>query len=159
MRFATLDNYDGLVWGAADRAMDGTPFQQVGSRIAPRITGERATATVTVPDAGYEGVWLPVAGSATGVRFDGARRDDLADALWLNTATETAVVPAALRAGDTYSFDTVLDKNWSTTLPKENRSAAAGRSPRTRASSTPRLDAWSGQAGARGRSSSRSPRR
>jgi len=147
VRFATLDNYDGLVWGAADRAMDGTPFQQVGSRIAPRISGDRVTATVTVPDGGYEGVWLPVAGSATGVRFDGARGNDLADALWLNTATETAVVPASLQPGDTYTFDAVLDKNWSTTLPKELPVKSGGQVAEDTSFLDAKLDAWSGQAG------------
>ena len=147
VRFATLDNYDGLVWGAADRAMDGTPFQQVGSRIAPRISGDRVTATVTVPDGGYEGVWLPVAGSATGVRFDGARGDELADALWLNTATETAVVPASLQPGDSYTFEAVLDKNWSTTLPKELPVKSGGQVAEDTSFLDAKLDAWSGQAG------------
>ncbi|WP_404386210.1 transglutaminase-like domain-containing protein [Knoellia locipacati] len=147
LRFATLDNYDGLVWGAADRAMDGTPFQQVGSRIAPRVTGDKVTARVTVPEGGYEGAWLPVAGSATGVRFDGARGDDLAEALWLNTATETAVVPALVRPGDTYSFDAVLTRSWSTTLPKELPVESGGQVAEDTSFLDARLDAWSGQAG------------
>ena len=147
VRFATLDHYDGLVWGAADRALDGTPFQQVGSRIAPRVPGDSVTATVTVPDGGYEGAWLPVAGSTTGVRFEGARADELADALWLNTATETAVVPAQLQPGDTYSFDAVLARDWSTTLPKELDVRSGGQVAEDTSFLDARLDAWSGQAG------------
>ncbi len=148
LRFATLDSYDGLVWGAADRASDGTPFQQVGSRIAPRTTGEDITATVTVPDGGYDGVWLPMAGSTTGVHFTGARSNELADALWLNTSTETAVVPAALEPGDTYSFDAVLDATtWSATLPKQLDVASGGQISQDTSFLDAKLDAWTGQAG------------
>lgn len=147
VRFATLDNYDGLVWGAADRAMDGTPFQQVGSRIAPRATGETVTATVTIPEGGYTGAWLPMAGSTTGVRFEGLRGDDLADALWLNTATETAVVPALVQPGDSYSFDAVVDaKNWSAKLPAELDVASGGQIGEDTSFLDAKLDAWTGQA-------------
>ena len=147
LRFATLDSYDGLVWGAADRAMDGTPFQQVGSRIAPRIPGDPVTATVTVPEGGYEGAWLPVAGSATGVRFEGARGDDLADALWLNTATETAVVPALVQPGDTYSFDTVLAENVLDDAAQGPGVESGGQLAEDTSFLDAKLDAWSGQAG------------
>jgi hypothetical protein len=147
VRFATLDSYDGLVWGAADRASDGTPFQQVGSRIAPRTTGTSATATVTVPEGGYSGAWLPLAGSTTGVRFDGARGDELADALWLNTATETAVVPAIVQPGDSYAFDTVLGDDFSTKLPAELDVASGGQLAEDTSFVDAKLDAWSGQAG------------
>jgi hypothetical protein len=147
VRFATLDSYDGLVWGAADRATDGTPFQQVGSRIAPRTQGRTVTATVTVPDGGYEGAWLPLAGSTTGVRFEGARGDALADALWLNTATETAVVPALVQPGDSYTFETVLGDDVSTTLPAELDVAGGGQLAEDTSFLDARLDAWSGQAG------------
>lgn len=147
VRFATLDNYDGLVWGAADRAADGTPFQQVGSRIAARATGTKVEATVTVPEGGYSGAWLPVAGSATGVHFTGARRNDLADALWLNTSTETAVVPALVQPGDSYTFDAVLDtKNWSTKLPAELDVASGGQVAEDTSFLDAKLDAWTGQA-------------
>lgn len=147
LRFATLDRYDGLVWGAADRAMDGTPFQQVGSRIAPRVAGERVTATVTVPDGGYVGAWLPVAGSTTGVSFDGPRGDDLAEALWLNTATETAVVPALLQPGDTYTFETILTEDVSTKLPEDLSVASGGQVAEDTSFLDAKLDAWSGRAG------------
>ena len=54
-------------------------------------------------------------------------RDELADALWLNTATETAVVPATVRPGDSYSFDTVLgdDVHLCLTRPGLTRPATA----------------------------------
>ncbi|PRY58765.1 transglutaminase superfamily protein [Knoellia remsis] len=145
VRFATLDSYDGLVWGAADRAMDGTPFQQVGSRIAPRATGESATVTVTVPEGGYDGVWLPLAGSTTGISFTGARSDDLADALWLNTATETAAVPASIGPGDSYTFDTVLTGEYSTKLPAELDVASGGQISQDTSFLDSKLDAWTGQ--------------
>ena len=48
VRFATLDYYDGSVWGAGSRAgVDspdpGTAFQQVGERVSARGEGKPAT--------------------------------------------------------------------------------------------------------------------
>lgn len=108
VRFATLDHYDGLVWGAADRSADGVPFQQVGSRIAASREGRSVDVEVTVPDGGYRGNWLPTVGDPTRVQFSGPGPTSLADALWLNTDTETAVVFAGLLGGETYSMTAVL---------------------------------------------------
>ena len=74
VRFATLDAYDGLVWGAADRSSDGVPFQQVGSRISAVGDGDPVTVTVDVVEGGYAGHWLPTVGSPTAVEFDRAAR-------------------------------------------------------------------------------------
>ena len=109
LRFATLDSYDGSVWGASDRANTGTAtagasFQQVGESVSTRGPGRRTTVKVTVPEGGYGDVWLPTAGTVTGVRFGGRREDDLASRLWLNIDTNTALVPARLEAGDSYTF-------------------------------------------------------
>ncbi len=120
VRFATLDRYDGLVWGAADRTADGTPFQQVGSRIAPTgAEGREVDVDVTVPDGGYRSVWLPTVGDPTRIQFEGPRATDLADALWLNTATDTAVVPAGLLGGDSYRMTALVPRTPATTLPED----------------------------------------
>ena len=94
LRFATLDAYDGAVWGASDRAnngtqVPGTAFQQVGPRVAARGQGQPVRVRVTVPEGGYRDVWLPTAGTVTGVAFDGGRADQLASRLWLNVDTST----------------------------------------------------------------------
>ncbi len=72
LRFATLDAYDGAVWGASNRANNGTrvagaAFQQVGSRVATRGEGRPVQVRVTVPEDGYRDVWLPTAGTVTGI--------------------------------------------------------------------------------------------
>jgi hypothetical protein len=113
LRFATLDAYDGAVWGASNRANNGSQvpgaaFQQVGSRVAIRSEGRTVTATVTVPEDGYRDVWLPTAGTVTGVAFAGGRADQLASRLWLNVDTNTAIVPDRLAPGDTYTLSALL---------------------------------------------------
>ena len=113
LRFATLDAYDGAVWGASNRANNGTrvagaAFQQVGSRVATRGEGRPVQVRVTVPEDGYRDVWLPTAGTVTGIAFDGSRADQLASRLWLNVDTNTAIVPDRLAAGDSYTMEARL---------------------------------------------------
>ena len=122
LRFATLDAYDGSVWGASNRANNGSQvpgaaFQQVGSRVAAAGEGRRVTARVTVPQDGYRDVWLPTAGTVTGVSFDGRRADQLASRLWLNVDTSTAVVPDRVGPGDSYTLTALLPETPSR-LPK-----------------------------------------
>ena len=60
VRFAALDSYDNLVWGAGnaasrgegDDAAAGSSFRKVGSHIASEGAGLEVTATVTVPAGG-----------------------------------------------------------------------------------------------------------
>jgi hypothetical protein len=105
LRFATLTSYDGSVWGAAQPELLGDPgagFRRVGSHIANRAPGEEVTATVTVPQDGYSGVWVPTAGAVTGIDFTGPRADTLADQLRFNTDTGTGVLPDELQPGSSY---------------------------------------------------------
>ncbi len=109
LRFATLDSYDGAVWGASERAnsgsvVPGAAFQQVGERVSTKGPGRKVDVRVSVPEGGYGDVWLPTAGTVTGVKFDGRRADTLASRLWLNIDTNTALVPDRLEAGDSYAF-------------------------------------------------------
>ena len=113
LRFATLDDYDGSVWGASNRAQNGTQtpgaaFQQVGTRIAPHGTGTPTTVEVSVPQGGYDGVWLPTVGNVTGVTYSGPGARALTERTWLNIDTSTAIVPARLRAGDRYTLSTLF---------------------------------------------------
>lgn len=146
VRIATLDRYDGLVWGAADRSTDGVPFQQVGSRIAATGDGDPVEVTVTVPDGGYRGVWLPTVGSPTSVQFSGPRADELADALWLNTSTDTAVVPAGLLGGESYRMGALVPPAPARELPEE-LDVASGASAGVDADFLDaRIDAWTRRA-------------
>ncbi|MGG5258992.1 transglutaminaseTgpA domain-containing protein [Phycicoccus avicenniae] len=146
VRFATLDRYDGLVWGAADRSADGVPFQQVGSRIAAAEDGRRVDVEVTVPDGGYAGNWLPTVGDPTRIEFTGPRAEDLASALWLNTETDTAVVPAGLLGGETYSMTAVLPPRPATSLPEELDVAAGASTGVDTDFLDSRIDAWTSRA-------------
>ena len=114
LRFATLDYYDGGVWGAGSRAGHGLASTRArrssrsGSGSARRGDGKPATLQVTIPEGGYSDVWLPTVGQVTGVKFAGARADQLASRLWLNTDTSTAIVPDRLSAGDRYTMHVLL---------------------------------------------------
>jgi hypothetical protein len=113
LRFATLDYYDGSVWGAGSRAgvdsaRPGTAFQQVGEQVSARGDGTPATLQVTIPEGGYSDVWLPTVGQVTGVKFAGARADQLASRLWLNVDTSTAIVPDRVAPGDRYTMKVLL---------------------------------------------------
>ncbi|TQM55151.1 transglutaminase domain-containing protein [Humibacillus xanthopallidus] len=111
VRFAALDSYDNLVWGAGNQASRGegadaaagSSFRKVGSHIASEGAGQEVTATVTVPAGGYRDVWLPTFGTVTGLDFAGSRGDVLADELRFNVDTDTGVLPTRLAGGDAYT--------------------------------------------------------
>jgi hypothetical protein len=111
LRFAALDEYDGVVWGAGNDSTFGGPvdgtFQRVSSEISNPATGPAATVTVEL-ESGYSGVWLPTVGALTGLDFQGERGPASAETFRYNLATSTGVVPTGLRPGDRYTFDAVL---------------------------------------------------
>ncbi|WP_052336851.1 transglutaminase-like domain-containing protein [Nocardioides alkalitolerans] len=113
VRFAALDSYDGVVWGAANEAV-GSPaglarasFQRVSSTIDNPVDGERVDVEVELGE-GYDGVWLPTLGALQGLEFDGERGRTTADSFRYNLATSTGVVPTGLQPGDRYSLEAVL---------------------------------------------------
>ncbi|MFC8502936.1 transglutaminaseTgpA domain-containing protein [Pedococcus sp. NPDC057267] len=150
LRFATLDSYDGSVWGAASRAntgsvVPGASFQQVGRTVAAQGPGRPTTVTVTVPDGGYSDVWLPTAGTVTGFRFTGARQEALASQLWLNVDTDTALVPARLEPGDTYTFTAYVPAT-ATRMPQSLATSTGSLTESTDTSFLDaKLDAWTGE--------------
>ena len=111
IRFAALDQYDGVVWGASNDSTFGGPvegtFQRVSSEISNPATGPASTVTVEL-ESGYSGVWLPTVGALTGLDFQGERGPAETETFRYNLATSTGIVPAGLRSGDRYTFDTVL---------------------------------------------------
>ncbi|MGN0063433.1 MAG: DUF3488 and transglutaminase-like domain-containing protein [Nocardioides sp.] len=108
-RFAAMDQYDGMVWGASDDPLPGEggdSFQRVSSTIDNPAEGEEISATVTVGE-GYHGVWLPTAGSLQSMEFRFGDPASKRDSFRYNLATSTAVVPSGINPGDTYSFTAV----------------------------------------------------
>jgi transglutaminase-like putative cysteine protease len=101
VRIASLDDYDGLVWGASNGvANDG--FQRVGAVISPP-SGPPVTVRVHIT-AAYAAqpdlsAWVPVSGTL--VSLDVGPQ---ASTLHVNRAAEDAIVTGRLRAGDTYTF-------------------------------------------------------
>ncbi|MDF2145125.1 DUF3488 and transglutaminase-like domain-containing protein [Knoellia sp. p5-6-4] len=153
LRFATLDAYDGTVWGAGERASEnsadpGTAFQQVGSRVAARGGGKPATVQVTVPEGGYTDVWLPTIGQVTGVQFGGTRRELLSSRLWLNIDTSTAIVPDRLRAGDRYAMQVLLPTQVAADKLPDNLTPASGDLVQNQELGflDTRIDGWTGNA-------------
>ncbi|GAA5112543.1 transglutaminase domain-containing protein [Alloalcanivorax gelatiniphagus] len=109
VRFATMDRYDGMVWGATDDALPGAAddsFQRVSSTIDNPVDGTEVEATITLGE-GWNGVWLPTVGALRSMRFDTADARAKAEVFRYNLATSTAVVPTGLQEGDTYSFTAV----------------------------------------------------
>ncbi|HEX6359207.1 transglutaminaseTgpA domain-containing protein [Actinophytocola sp.] len=116
VRIATLDDYNGSVWGAADQPATAGPrnsFQRVGDRIPTAATGRAATLTFTVSPAYATATdvsaWLPTAGVATSVAFTGPASAGHTENLRYNLATSSGIVADRLRAGDTYTVDTILE--------------------------------------------------
>jgi len=101
VRFASLDAYDGVVWGAGNGS-----FQRVSSEIHNPVQGEEVEVTVHL-DEGYSGVWLPTVGALQSLRFTEGNTEAASESFRYNLATSTAVVPAGLREGDSYTFTAV----------------------------------------------------
>ena len=116
VRFAAMDRYDGMVWGASDNALPGPAddsFQRVSSTIdnpvadpAEGALGRETDVTVTLGE-GWSGVWLPTVGALQSMSFETADARSKAEVFRYNLATSTAVVPTGLQAGDRYSFTAI----------------------------------------------------
>ncbi len=107
VRIASLDDYDGLVWRAANGAA-GDQFQRVGTQISTPTGGE-VTVSVTIAPA-YAAqpdlsAWLPDAGTVVDVDLGHAAAGGT---LHFNRAGEDGIVTGRLRTGDRYTFATVL---------------------------------------------------
>jgi len=109
IRFATMDRYDGMVWGATDNALPeeaDDSFQRVSSTIDNPVEGEEVDVTVTLGE-GFSGVWLPTVGALESMEFETADARSKAEVFRYNLATSTGVVPTGLQPGDRYSFTAV----------------------------------------------------
>jgi len=103
IRLATMDSYDGHVWGITGSGAAGTgTFTRPGERL---VTESSATAArVQLRIEAYTGVWLPTIGASEDVDFTGSRAGDLRDSFYFNRTTDTGLVAATLRSGDGYQL-------------------------------------------------------
>lgn len=109
VRFAAMDRYDGMVWGATDDALPGPAddsFQRVSTTIDNPVEGEEVEASVTLGE-GWSGVWLPTVGALRSMDFQTGDARARAEVFRYNLATSTAVVPTGMQRGDRYSFTSV----------------------------------------------------
>jgi hypothetical protein len=113
VRIATLDDYDGSVWGASNGS-GSAAFQRVGSQVATAAPDTAlSTVSITIGQAyaaaADTDVWLPGAGTVSSIGFDGGDADRLSSSLRYNLATSSAIVPNGLHAGDTVVYQTAVD--------------------------------------------------
>ena len=106
LRLAVLTTYDGAVWAAGPDGGPADSFQRVGRTIAQDVSGRAVSFVVTV--SRYSDVWLPDAGTVTGVAFGGPGAAAHAGTFRYNLATGTGIVPDRLRDGDRYTVRAVL---------------------------------------------------
>jgi hypothetical protein len=110
LRLAVLDTFDGNVWGAGLAGSENVPadqsFQRVGTSIKAPIAGQNTHGSVEVQSG--SGVWLPVVGELTAVRFAGPHAETHTDGFRYNLGTASGVVPDGLNTGDTFSFSSVI---------------------------------------------------
>jgi hypothetical protein len=115
VRIATLDSYDGSVWGAGDVAgsvtdsspSDSDTFQKVGQVIENPQHGKHVTATVKILNDALS-VWVPTVGGLTGIDFQKPADKLATQSFRYNLATSTGIMPQSLQVGDTYTFNAVL---------------------------------------------------
>jgi hypothetical protein len=118
IRIATLDSYDGNVWGAGDVAgsagytapATADTYQKVGEVIDNPERGRPVQATVKILNNAL-GVWVPNAGGLTGITFANPTEQSASNEFRYNLATSTGVMPQSLQPGDTYTFEAVLPNN------------------------------------------------
>lgn len=107
LRLATMDYYDGVVWGVAGSAtgVNGSSgsFERVGTQIAERPVSGAVEVTVSIRN--YRDVWLPDAGQVAAVEFSGGRADELSQDLRFNRATGTGLMLQRLAEGDEYTLE------------------------------------------------------
>lgn len=118
LRLATLDSYDGTVFGVGAGSGSSGHFERVGDQL-PNAVGSATTtegaerdtddASVTVevlaPDgtSPYQDIWVPVPDGAEQLRVesdDADRQFTISENLHFNAATGTAAVPLRLQPGD-----------------------------------------------------------
>ena len=107
VRLAAMDAYSGTVYNvSAGGTGSSSAFVPVRPGMSPDAVGTEATVHVEIGE--LTGVWMPEVGAVTEIDFSGDRADVLRRAAHYNAATQTAVVTAPLREGDSYDLQVVV---------------------------------------------------
>ncbi len=110
IRLATLDQYDAQVYNVAGSkekdSASGAFLRTAGNVTLYDGSAHQRTATVTIGE--YGDVWMPTLGTRTNRinprTEDTTRAAAMAENLYLNDKTQTAVQASGLRSGDTYEL-------------------------------------------------------
>ncbi len=107
VRLATMDAYSGTVYNVSDQgAGSSSAFTPARSNMSADAVGTPANVHVEIGD--LSSVWMPDVGAVQSLAFGGDRADDLRRTAHYNEATQTGVVTATLRSGDSYDLQTVV---------------------------------------------------
>ncbi|MUH59834.1 transglutaminase-like domain-containing protein [Bifidobacterium canis] len=106
VRLAVMDCYDGNVWNLTDGQSHASSghYVRAGTTITPteeQHGGEIFQASFTVHD-GMRDYWLPLAGAATQVAFEG-EHDRSRDDFFYNKPANSGIVTSGIHAGLSYS--------------------------------------------------------
>lgn len=111
VRLATLDAYDGITFNVSNAdalGPDAGLFKRMGRTVPEDVEGQAATVTVTV--GAYDDVWLPTVGKLTGAEFTSGRGGAIAENLFYNRVSGTALSTVGVREGDVYRLDVVVPR-------------------------------------------------
>lgn len=104
VRFAVLDSYDGLVWGAGNGS-----FRTVGTQITPVVDGAVVAGTpvdltITIGDVYASqaplSIWIPSLGYATQISFEGSGAGSHMDSMAYDMGKGQGVILDQFQAGD-----------------------------------------------------------
>lgn len=103
LRIAAMDRYSGTEWEASGSgSVVAGEYLRVGAEIPAEGLGTPATVDVEVHEP--HGVWVPLGGDVTSLRFQGERAATLDDEVRVSVETDTAAMPGRLEPGDRYRF-------------------------------------------------------
>lgn len=106
LRFATLEEYDGSHWRAAnemDPSRTDDRYLRMSSSIDNPAKGKKVSVGVS-PTSVWTMPWVPTAGAVQSLAFVEPVRSDAVDHLRYNPAASSAVMTDELEPGDVYSF-------------------------------------------------------
>ncbi|NNN22409.1 MAG: transglutaminase domain-containing protein, partial [Acidimicrobiales bacterium] len=111
IRLATMDSYNGVIWGVGSGSSGSGYYVKPGNPISQLIcpsTYGCSHQEVTVVDNAYSDVWLPSVGNVITMKFSGSRAASLAQNVQFNFATQSLAEPILLSPGDSYSINALV---------------------------------------------------
>ncbi|WP_102194560.1 transglutaminase-like domain-containing protein [Microbacterium aurantiacum] len=107
IRIASMDQYDGMVYNVTNGGPESSSaFAPLRSNMSPDAEGVPVTLQIEIDE--YSAVWVPEAGAVSEIDFSGDRAEELQRNTYYNGGTGTAVATPKLKAGDSYTVDTII---------------------------------------------------